>query len=107
MKKLLLLLIILPFFAFPQSLKYKLNKVLMDKFFDTCLVSIQVEDLTTNKTLFKKNEKMLLRPASNMKILTSSAGLLYLSPDYEFKTDLYSDGYVSNDTLFGNQKEFQ
>jgi D-alanyl-D-alanine carboxypeptidase/D-alanyl-D-alanine-endopeptidase (penicillin-binding protein 4) len=102
MKKSILIFILLPFLIFPQSLQYKLNKVLNDKFFDTCLVSIQVEDLTINKTLFKKNEKMLLRPASNMKILTSSAGLLYLEPEYEFKTDLYTDGYVSNDTLFGN-----
>ena len=45
---------------------------------------------------------MLLRPASNMKIITSAAGLLYLGPEYEFKTDLYYDGYVSNDTLYGN-----
>jgi D-alanyl-D-alanine carboxypeptidase/D-alanyl-D-alanine-endopeptidase (penicillin-binding protein 4) len=37
-----------------------------------------------------------------MKIITSSAGLLYLGPDYEFKTELYYDGYVSNDTLYGN-----
>ena len=47
-------------------------------------------------------KNILLRPASNMKIITSAAGLLYLGPDYEFKTDLYYDGYVSNDTLYGN-----
>ena len=28
--------------------------------------------------------------------------MLYLTPDYEFSTDLYYDGYVSNDTLHGN-----
>jgi D-alanyl-D-alanine carboxypeptidase/D-alanyl-D-alanine-endopeptidase (penicillin-binding protein 4) len=27
---------------------------------------------------------------------------LYLGSDYEFKTDLFYDGYVSNDTLYGN-----
>lgn len=88
--------------AFSQSIKSKIDSVLEDKFFESCFVSIQVEDLTTNKTLYKKNEKFLLRPASNMKIITSSAALLYLTPDYEFTTDLYYDGYVSNDTLFGN-----
>jgi len=88
--------------TFPQSLSSKFDNVLMDKFFDTCLVSIQVEDLTANKTLYTKNEKILLRPASNMKIITSSAGLLYLTPDYEFTTNLYYDGYVSSDTLYGN-----
>ncbi|MDP2364903.1 MAG: D-alanyl-D-alanine carboxypeptidase/D-alanyl-D-alanine-endopeptidase, partial [Ignavibacteria bacterium] len=88
--------------TFPQSLKSKIENVLKDKFFDRCLVSIQVEDLTTHQTLYKKNEKILLRPASNMKVLTSSAALLYLTPEYEFKTDLYYDGYVSDDTLNGN-----
>lgn len=88
--------------AQPQSISSKLNSLLKDKFFDTCLVSIQVEDLTSNKTLFKKNEKILLRPASNMKILTSAAGLIFLGKDYEFKTKLFYDGYISNDTLFGN-----
>lgn len=102
MKKILILSLILIIPSFPQSLKTKLDKVLKDKFFETCLVSIQVEDLTTNKTLYKKNEKYLLRPASNMKVITSTAGLLYLDPDYEFKTDLYYDGFVSNDTLYGN-----
>ena len=102
MKKILILSLILITPSFPQSLKTKLDKVLKDKFFESCLVSIQVEDLTANKILFKKNEKMLLRPASNMKVITSTAGLLYLDPDYEFKTDLYYDGFVSNDTLYGN-----
>lgn len=88
--------------SFPQSLSTKLNKIIGNKFFDTCLVSIQVEDLTGNKTLFKKNEKMLLRPASNMKILTSAAGLIFLGENYEFTTRLYYDGYISNDTLNGN-----
>jgi D-alanyl-D-alanine carboxypeptidase/D-alanyl-D-alanine-endopeptidase (penicillin-binding protein 4) len=102
MFKKIILAILLVSVTFPQSLKNKLDDILKDKYFDTCLVSIQVEDLTTNKTLYTKNEKILLRPASNMKIITSSAGLLYLGPDYEFKTELYYDGYVSNDTLYGN-----
>jgi D-alanyl-D-alanine carboxypeptidase/D-alanyl-D-alanine-endopeptidase (penicillin-binding protein 4) len=102
MRRILILSIIFIISAYPQSLKSKLDNVLKDKFFESCFVSIQVEDLTTNRTLYKKNEKFLLRPASNMKILTSAAGLLYLTRDYEFSTDLYYDGYVSEDTLYGN-----
>lgn len=102
MKKILIISLILIISSFPQSLKTKIDKILKDEFFETCLVAIQVEDLTANKLLYNKNEKYLLRPASNMKVITSSAGLIYLGPDYEFKTDLYYDGYVSNDTLNGN-----
>lgn len=89
-------------FALPQNISTKLNKLLSDKFFDTCLISIQVEDLSSNKTIFKKNETVLFRPASNMKILTSGTGLIFLGEDYEFTTNLYYDGYISNDTLKGN-----
>ncbi len=88
--------------VYPQSIKTKLDQLLTDEFYQSCVISISVEDLTTNKTLYTKNEKYLLRPASNMKVLTSAAGLLYLGPDYEFKTDLYYDGIISNDTLYGN-----
>lgn len=88
--------------SFSQSLSTKINNLISNKYFDTCLVAIQVEDLTTNKTLFKKNEKLLLRPASNMKILTSAAGLIFLGEDYEFTTNLYYDGFISNDTIYGN-----
>lgn len=102
MYKVLILSLIFIISSFPQSLKSKIDKILKDELFETCLVAIQVEDLTTNKTLYKKNEKFLLRPASNMKIITSAAGLLFLGPDYEFRTDLYYDGYTSNDTLYGN-----
>jgi D-alanyl-D-alanine carboxypeptidase/D-alanyl-D-alanine-endopeptidase (penicillin-binding protein 4) len=102
MLKKIILVILLVSATFPQSLKSKLDKVLKNKYFDTCLVAIQVEDLTTNKTLYKKNEKLLLRPASNMKVITSSSGLLFLGPDYKFETELYYDGYVSSDTLYGN-----
>ncbi|MCU0344570.1 MAG: D-alanyl-D-alanine carboxypeptidase [Ignavibacterium sp.] len=103
MKKVLIFItIILLGSSYPQSLNSRLDNVLKDKFFESCLISIKVEDLTANQTLYKKNEKYLLRPASNMKIITSAAGLLYLGPDYEFRTDLYYDGYTSNDTLYGN-----
>lgn len=102
MKKALIIFITCLVTAYPQTLKTKLENLFNDKFFERCLISIQVEDLTANKTLYKKNEKLLLRPASNMKIITSAAGLLYLGADYEFKTDLFYNGYVSNDTLHGN-----
>ncbi len=103
MKKIFVLIIVLSISSiYPQSLKSKLDKITNDKYFDTCLVSIQVEDLTTSNIIYSKNEKVLLRPASNEKIITTSAGLLYLTPEYEFKTDLFYDGYILNDTLYGD-----
>ena len=72
-----------------NSLHNKINKILSDPFFTSSQIAIDVVDLKTKKTLYQKNEKALYHPASNLKILTSAAGLLFLGPDYEFSTKLY------------------
>ena len=84
------------------SLQKKINKVLSDPFFTSSQIGIDVFDLNTRKTLYSKNEKLLFRPASNLKILTSAAGLLFLGSDYEFTTKLFRTGYIQNSTLFGD-----
>jgi D-alanyl-D-alanine carboxypeptidase/D-alanyl-D-alanine-endopeptidase (penicillin-binding protein 4) len=107
-----LLLIFSTVFILPQShresnvylnsLHNKINKILSDPFFTSSQIAIDVVDLKTKKTLYQKNEKVLYRPASNLKILTSAAGLLFLGPDYEFSTKLYHTGQIKNSTLFGD-----
>lgn len=44
----------------------------------------------------------MFRPASNMKIIISSASLKALSKDFSYNTKLYIDGVIKNETLFGN-----
>jgi D-alanyl-D-alanine carboxypeptidase/D-alanyl-D-alanine-endopeptidase (penicillin-binding protein 4) len=61
-----------------------------------------VYDLTAKKELYKKNEKLLFRPASNMKILTTSTGLVFLGPSYNFQTSIYYTGEIINGTLYGD-----
>ncbi len=102
MKNLLIVFIISFSVISPQSLKKQLQDYLRKEIFDTTLIAIQIENLTKDKIVFKKNEKLLLHPASNMKLITSAAGLIFLGEDYEFITTLYYDGEIKNDTLFGN-----
>jgi D-alanyl-D-alanine carboxypeptidase/D-alanyl-D-alanine-endopeptidase (penicillin-binding protein 4) len=85
-----------------NSLHRKIDKILSDPFFTSSQIAIDVIDLNTKKTLYHKNEKILLRPASNLKILTSAAGLVFLGPDYEFTTKLYHTGHIKDSTLFGD-----
>lgn len=80
----------------------KLKELLKDKFFESTLVAIDVFDLTENKNLFRHNHKMLLHPASNMKVITSAAGLLFLGPNYKFSTKLFHTGNIIDSTLFGD-----
>lgn len=54
------------------------------------MVGVKVVSLDTGRVLFEENSGKLLRPASNMKLYTVAAALDKLSPDYRFKTLVYS-----------------
>ena len=85
-----------------QNISSKLDRLTSDAFFDTASISIDIFDLTENHTVYQKNNKLLLHPASNMKVLTTAAGLFFLDKDFAFKTSLYYDGEIINSTLKGN-----
>jgi D-alanyl-D-alanine carboxypeptidase/D-alanyl-D-alanine-endopeptidase (penicillin-binding protein 4) len=66
------------------------------------MAGVDIYGLTRNKILFQKNNKLLFRPASNMKILTSAAGLLFLGKDFEFRTSLFYEGEIVDSVLYGH-----
>lgn len=91
--------------SFPQSLsdlKNNLNEILNDSYFERSVAGIDIYDLSAQKYLFRHNEKLLLHPASNMKLFTSAAALLFLGSEYNFTTSIYYDGEISSDTLYGS-----
>lgn len=90
------------FLSFPQSIKEKIDSLLKDPFFESTILAADIYDLTEQKYLYRINHKLLLHPASNMKLLTSIAALLFLGSDYQFITSLYYDGEISDNTLYGN-----
>lgn len=51
-------------------------------------IGIQVVDLTTGATLYKRNQSKFFIPASNMKLYSDAAALMVLGPDYRFKNQL-------------------
>jgi serine-type D-Ala-D-Ala carboxypeptidase/endopeptidase (penicillin-binding protein 4) len=65
-------------------------------------VGICVVDLKTGEILGSHNATMSLIPASNMKIVTTAAGLSILGNDYRFRTELQYDGYIKDSALYGN-----
>jgi serine-type D-Ala-D-Ala carboxypeptidase/endopeptidase (penicillin-binding protein 4) len=62
--------------------------------------AVRVEVLGTGRELFSANENEKMIPASNAKILTSSAALAKLGPGYTFETKVYLEG--ENLVLAGN-----
>ncbi len=91
---------------FPQlnkdQLSNEINDLLKDDFFNSTTISIDIYDLSAKESLYQLDEKKLLNPASNMKLLTSAAGLIFLGPEYEFITSVRYTGDIVNNTLFGD-----
>lgn len=97
------LLISLPGSGYSQDkLADKINEVLADEFFTRTLIAIDIYDLTDQKSLYQKNEKLLLTPASNQKILTTCAALQFLGSYYKFETKLFHTGIIEDDILYGD-----
>jgi D-alanyl-D-alanine carboxypeptidase/D-alanyl-D-alanine-endopeptidase (penicillin-binding protein 4) len=63
--------------------------------------SVIVRD-TTGKILEGYNFEKLVRPASNLKLLTSAAILDELGPGYQFQTNMYGIGQQVDDTWQGD-----
>lgn len=85
-----------------SELKQQIDSIYTSPFFQKSIMSVDVFDLTSNKYLYQRNENLLVRPASNLKILTTTTGLLFLTPDYQFKTKVTYTGKIINGTLYGS-----
>ena len=85
-----------------QLLKMRIDSLLNNNFFQSTQISVDVFDLSAKKSLYKKNEKLLLNPASNLKLLTTISALKYLGDSYNFTTSVYYTGGIINGTLYGS-----
>ncbi len=103
-KKYLLFIIsilFLNYLIYPQSLNDKIDSLLTDDFFKNTQIGIDIYDLSNKKNLYSKNENLLLRPASTLKILTTVASLLFLE-DYNFQTSIYYTGKIKDSVFLGD-----
>lgn len=63
-------------------------------------IGIQIQSMNTGKILYEKNANQLFVPASTLKLFTHIAALLFLGPDFQFKTRLLADQQkISENTL--------
>jgi len=85
-----------------SELRNELNYVFNDPNFSNAYWGVSIQSLKTGETIFKLNEDKLFKPASLVKLFTSSTALLLLGSDYRFETKFYTDGKISNGILFGN-----
>ena len=66
----------------------QLDEVFTGKALAKAKVSAIVVDADTGKTIYARDEKAQLNAASNVKIVTSAAGLALLGPEYRWRTTL-------------------
>lgn len=79
-----------------------LDNLLLNDMFETSTVGMMVYDLDADSVLYAHNARLLLRPASTMKVLTAVAAIDRLGGSYQFNTELCYTGEVNNHTLQGN-----
>ncbi|HLP15719.1 MAG TPA: D-alanyl-D-alanine carboxypeptidase/D-alanyl-D-alanine-endopeptidase, partial [Bacteroidota bacterium] len=84
--------------AFRESI----DRILADTVLRPVVTSMKIVALKTGDVLYERNADLLMRPASNMKLLTTAAALIRLGPKFAFTTRFYSDGYVRDSVLYGN-----
>ena len=106
--RLLAWLVFIPLVAFanPSSkdidTKVSLQQVVTDAD-NRISLGLKVLDISNNQVIFEKNPGRTYTPASNQKIVTAAAGLLYLGPNYRFKTQLFREmGSIESGQLHGN-----
>lgn len=75
--------------AFPQA---SLDTLLSSSALNGAKVAVQVVSVPDGNTLYARDPGQLLTPASVQKLLTSAAALYWLSPQFQFRTEVRSDG---------------
>ncbi len=65
-------------------------------------LSVLIRSVTAAETLFAHHPDQKRIPASNVKLITSAAAMVYLGPDYTFPTDVYAAGPIQEGVLKGD-----
>ena len=84
-----------------QQLDAGINHILA-QITDPVMVSMKVQSMNDGHVLFEKHSNQAFTPASNFKLFTAVAALLYLGPDYKYATELSTDSPPHSSNLDGN-----
>lgn len=84
------------------TLDQKLQAILKDPKLQGGITGVSVRKADTGEKIFSSFGDIRLRPASNMKLLTGSTAMDILGPDYQFSTEVLTDGQVKGKMIHGN-----
>lgn len=78
-----------------ESIETALRRIVETRPLSSSKISVEVIDAATGEVLYSHNPSLLLKPASNMKVVTSAAALALLKPEYRFRTSFHAAGSPS------------
>ncbi|HXI02032.1 MAG TPA: D-alanyl-D-alanine carboxypeptidase/D-alanyl-D-alanine-endopeptidase [Candidatus Saccharimonadales bacterium] len=89
--------------ASDHALPAELRRILASQPLAKANASVQVLDAESGASIYAHNPDLMLKPASNLKLVTSAAALSLLRPEYTFRTWFYAtaapdaDGVIHGD----------
>jgi serine-type D-Ala-D-Ala carboxypeptidase/endopeptidase (penicillin-binding protein 4) len=84
------------------DLKTAIDSMVADPRFRSAIWGILIVDPDAGDTLYSLNAGKLFLPASNMKIVTGTAALVALGPDYQYRTTFATRGHIRRGVLEGD-----
>ena len=85
-----------------DQLTESIDQIIYEELPEGTDIALMVYDLTNDSTLYAYREKVMCRPASVQKVITSVTALSSLGADYKFRTALRTQGSVKDSVLDGN-----
>lgn len=85
-----------------EALTRDLDTILADSGLQGADVGVTVRDANTGEIVYTRSGSRRSQVGSNLKVLTTTAALDLLGPDYRWKTELQSSGAKSGSTLNGD-----
>ncbi|WP_071394895.1 D-alanyl-D-alanine carboxypeptidase/D-alanyl-D-alanine endopeptidase [Bacillus tuaregi] len=80
----------------------EIDELVKDSRLKGSITGISIRKAESGEIVYSKNGDIRLHPASNMKLLTAAAALERLGADYQFSTELWTNGRVRGTILDGN-----
>ncbi len=85
-----------------RQIRNDIYTIVADQALEQAHLGIEVRSVVNGEYLFRHNAHQNFIPASNMKLYTTAAALLALTPDFRYETKLLTDGKITNGVLRGN-----
>ncbi len=85
-----------------SQIELRLQNILKRDEFRHTIPSLIIMSADYGDTIFSYQSDLLVRPASNQKLITSAAALQILGPNFNYRTVVYRSGEITNGILDGD-----